>query len=80
MTKKKIHLENLSDFVEALNKAQADIKELLVVDFNDEERARYIEGDFDDIILTLTTTRMKLTYSFSDELREIIGRDDELFI
>jgi hypothetical protein len=75
----KIHLDTLEDFVAALNKTQADITELLTQDITDAEYEEYIHGDLDDVILTLVTSKMKRDYSFSDEIRDIIGDDDELF-
>jgi hypothetical protein len=75
----KIHLETLDDFNNALNIALDAVKAMLTVDFTEEEQEQYLYGEYDDVILTLTTLRMKQDYTFSQVIIDKVGQDDDLF-
>ena len=75
----KIHLETLDDFNNALNTALDAVKAMLTVDFTEEEQEQYLYGEYDDVILTLTTLRMKQDYTFSQVIIDKVGQDDDLF-
>jgi len=75
----KIRLETLKDFQGAMTKAMDRVKEMLTADFTDEEVEAYLHGEYDDVILTLVTARMKRDFTFSQEIIGIVGQDDELF-
>jgi len=75
----KIHLETLKDFQGAMTEAMDRVKDMLTVDFTDEEVEAYLHGDYDDVILTLVTARMKRDFTFSQDIIAIVGPDDELF-
>lgn len=75
----KIHLETLDDFNNALNTALDAVKAMLTVDFTEEEQEQYLYGEYDDVILTLTTLRMKQDYTFSQVIINKVGQDDDLF-
>lgn len=76
---KKIHLETLDDFHAASNLVMDAIKHLLTEDFTEEEQEAYLHGSYDDVIMTLVTVRMRRDYTFSREIMDKIGPDDELF-
>jgi hypothetical protein len=75
----KIRLETLKDFQGAMTQAMDCVKEMLTADFTDEEAEAYLHGDYDDVILTLVTARMKRDFTFSQDIIGIVGPDDELF-
>jgi hypothetical protein len=75
----KIHLETLKDFQGAMTQAMDGVKDLVTEDMDEKDQQGYLEGEFDELVLTLTTLRMKRDYTFSNELKDIIGRDDALF-
>lgn len=75
----KIPLETLDDFNNALNMSLDAVKAMLTVDFTEEEQEQYLYGEYDDVILTLTTLRMKQDYTFSQVIINKVGQDDDLF-
>ena len=75
----KIHLETLDDFNAAVNNTMDAVKAMLTVDFTEEEQEQYLYGEYDDVIMTLVTARMRRDYLFSREIMDEIGPDDALF-
>jgi len=75
----KIELQTLKDFQSAMNNTLDDVKDMLTADFTDEEIISYLDGDYDDVIFTLVTARMKRDFTFSQDIIGIVGPDDELF-
>jgi len=75
----KIRLETLKDFQDAMTNTLDDVKDMLTVDFTDEEVEAYLHGEYDDVMFTLVTARMKRDFTFSQDIIDIVGKDDELF-
>jgi hypothetical protein len=75
----KIHLETLDDFNAAVNNTMDAVKAMLTVDFTEEEQEQYLYGEYDDVIMTLVTARMRRDYNCSQEIVNKIGPDDALF-
>lgn len=75
----KIPLETLDDFNNASNLVMDAVKHLFTEDFTEEENEKYVNGDFDEMILILATLKLRGGYVFSQEIINAIGPDDELF-
>jgi len=75
----KIHLETLKDFQGAMTQAMDQVKELVTEDMDEKDQIAYLDGEFDEMILILTTLRLKQEFTFSQEIVDMVGQDDELF-